>query len=82
MKQLIPIQARYLKKGDLIFDFNTRIAEEIDYLGKELDGRTKVITNIIIDYGIDSQKADNFKPNDEVFILIDTDSIPIKRVKQ
>lgn len=81
MKQLTPIQARFLKRGDLIFDFQTRVVEEIDYVGKECSTGTTTLANIHISYGINSEKADNLLPNDEVLILIDIDSIPIQRVK-
>lgn len=84
MKQLIKIEARLLKKGDLIFDYKHRDLQIIDYVGKEdKNGNytdiTSNIDNIYVDYGIESVSADNFKPNQEVTILIDTDTIKISK---
>ena len=84
MKQLIEIEAVYLQKGDLIFDFKSRNLTEIRYVSKETkNGTTHLgvgeIHNIHISYSEDWDGSDNFKPNEKVLILIDTQSIKIKK---
>ena len=82
MKQLVQIQARFLKKGDLIFCFKHRNLSRIHYVtqeGQEYE-RTVMITeleNIHVDYGQEATTSDNFHPNDYVYILLDTDTIKI-----
>lgn len=82
MKQLINIPAKFLQKGDFIFDYKTRVAEEVDYVAKETEGGKTDIKNIFVSYGLESMVADNFSPNDEVTILVDTNDIKIRLVQQ
>lgn len=83
MKQLIKIQAKFLKEGDLIFDFEKRDLQKVEYVLKEdKDGHSvretlRSVENIHVDYGEKAMSADNFKPTDEITILIDTDKLEI-----
>jgi hypothetical protein len=81
MKQLIQIRARFLKSNDLIFDYKSRKAQKVEYVSHEkASEKTPVITNIHVSYGMDCQVADNFEPDSEVIILIETDDIEIAEV--
>lgn len=80
MLQLIQIQAIHLRKGDKIFDFKTRKAHTIDYVGfinPKNDGCTSSVISVVVDYGIEALTSDSFEPHDKVLILIDTASIEI-----
>ena len=84
MKQLIQIPARFLKKDDLVFDFKHRDLQKIDYVGKEdkNGNHTEIVSNmhnIHVSYGVNSASADNFYPNDQVTIMIDTDNLKISK---
>jgi hypothetical protein len=74
MKQLVPIQARFLKEGDLIFCFEHRNLSRIHYVtqeGQEHE-RTGMITkleNIHVDYGQKATTSDNFHPNKIAFTV-------------
>lgn len=86
MKQLIEIEAIHLKKDDFIFDFKNRDATKIDYVHIEhesINGHRDLGEpyNVHISYGINCEYSDNFKPNQKVMILIDTDEI-LKKVKR
>ena len=76
-KQLVEIEARHLKSEDLIFDFKTRKVQKIDYVQADNYNSVNASENIFVSYGIESDVADNFKPNYKVLILIDTDEIEI-----
>lgn len=81
-KQLITIKARFLKSDDLIFDYKHRDLQKIEYVSKETSNGgmyngVGVISNIHVSYGQDCDYADNFTPDDDVMILIDTDELKI-----
>lgn len=81
MRQLIPIRARFLKSNDLIFDYKSRKAQKVEYVSHEkASEKTPAVTNIHVSYGMDCQVADNFEPDSEVIILIETDDIEIAEV--
>lgn len=81
MKQLIKIEARHLKPNDLIFDFKTRKVQKIDYVLLETESGDRYVNgfsklaNVHVCYGLESVVADNFMPDYEVLILIDTQKI-------
>ena len=80
MKQLVEIEAIYLKKEDFIFDFKNRNLTKIDYVHIEresINGYRDLGEpyNVNVSYGVDCDYSDNFKPNEKVLILIDTDNI-------
>ena len=84
VKQLINIKASSLRAGDLIFDYKHRDLQRIDYISKEdeignptFNQVSPKVTNIHVSYGEEAASADNFKPNNEVTILIDTDELNI-----
>lgn len=81
-KQLIEIQAVFLKAGDLIFDYKYRHLQKIEFVAKETaDGSRHCgigeLSNIHISYGLESNVADNFQPNCKVLILVDTDELDV-----
>lgn len=77
MKQLIEIKAKFLKSGDLIFDYKHRDLQKIEYVSLECPIGSTELNNIHVDYGFESMSADNFNPEQTVLILIDTDSLEI-----
>ena len=86
MKQLVEIEAIYLKKEDFIFDFKNRNLTKIDYVHIEresINGHRDLGEpyNVHVSYGVDCDYSDNFKPNEKVLILIDTDNI-LKKVNK
>lgn len=74
----LEISARRLKKGDIIFDLKHKIGERIDYIGFDDGNGLHEIDNVHISYGLEKDRADNFKPDDRVIILIDTSDIFIE----
>lgn len=81
-KQLIEIEARHLKSNDLIFDYETRKLQKIEYVSLEKSNGERYcglgeMTNVHISYGLECNVSDNFKPNDKVLILIDIEKIGI-----
>lgn len=75
-KQLILIDARFLKTGDLVFDYKHRDLQKVEYVGFDRDTHRN-IENVHVSYGMESISADNFKPKDQVTILLDTDALEI-----
>lgn len=75
-KQLILIEARFLKVGDLVFDYKHRDLVKVEYVGFDRDTHRN-IENVHVSYGIEALSADNFKPNAQVTILVDTDALEI-----
>lgn len=75
-KQLILIDARFLKEGDLVFDYKHRDLAKVEYVGFDRDTH-RDIENVHVSYGAEALSADNFKPKDQVTILIDTDALEI-----
>jgi len=80
-KQLIEINARYLKSEDLIFNFKTRRVQKIEYVQADNYNSVRGPDNIFVSYGLESNVADNFKPDSKVLILIDADKIQIAEQK-
>lgn len=87
MKQLIDIPVEFIQVGDLILDFKTRQLQEVKLVSLEdKNGVNKIyetsiypLENIFVDYGEDSNVADNFKIGDKVLILIDTEYLKITK---
>lgn len=78
MKQLIAIPAMFLKSNDLIFDYKSRKVQKIEYVSHEKQSeRALIVSNVHVSYGMECLVADNFKPDSEVMILIETDDIEI-----
>lgn len=75
-KQLILIDARFLKEGDLVFDYKYRDLAKVEYIGFDRDSHRN-IENVHVSYGMEALSADNFKPNSQVTILVDTDTLGI-----
>lgn len=76
MKQLIKIEARYLKIGDLVFDFKTRECKKvqlIQHIYKDEIMRDE-LKELYVDF---EDKGNYFPPNSSVLILIDTEQIEI-----
>lgn len=76
LNQLILIDARFLRAGDLIFDYKHRDLQKVEYVGFDRDMHMD-IENVHVSYGIEALSADNFKPKDQVTILVDTDALQI-----
>lgn len=79
-KQLIGIEARHLKSEDLIFDFRTRKVQRIEYVSFEKESGDRYcgigsMTNVHVSYGLECNVSDNFSPDYNVLILIETDDI-------
>jgi len=82
MKQLIEIKAIFLKHGDLIFDYKHRDLQKVEYVAFETENGgvytgLNDIENIHVSYGEKSMSGDNFKPDNRVIILIDTEKLEI-----
>jgi len=84
MKQLVETDARFLQNGDLIFDFRHRDLQKIEYVACENKNGENIkhsldttVVNVHISYGEDAASADNFKPDEKLFILIDTEALKI-----
>lgn len=88
MKQLIQIKARNLKVGDLIFDFNRRTLQKIQYIthedkiGNSWRYSSEQVINVHIDYGEEAMSADNFEPDDDLLILINLDELKILKPEE
>lgn len=84
MKQLIQIEAKYLRSGDLVFDLRHRNLQKIEYVFCENKSGENVkhaldttVVNVHIDYGEEAHGADNFEPNSILMILINTEELKI-----
>ncbi|WP_320034815.1 hypothetical protein [Halarcobacter sp.] len=83
MKQLIEIPAKFLKSGDLIFDFKHRDLQKVEYVfheaknGENCKNTMAPVHSIHVDYGEEAMSADNFKPETILMILIDTDKLEV-----
>ena len=84
MKQLIKIPAIFLKQHDLIFDYERRDLQRVDYVSIEDKNGTNKRTglmrepkNVHVSYGEEAMSADNFDPYQEVTIQIDNSVIPV-----
>jgi len=84
MKQLIKIPAIFLKKHDLVFDYERRDLQKVDYVSIEDEAGTNKRTGLMkapksvhVCYGEQAMSADNFEPYQEITIQIDNSAIPI-----
>ena len=81
MQQLIKIAARFLKANDLIFNYKHRDLVKVEYV--EIERNLKYqIENVHVSYGMEAVSVDNFKPDDEITILINTENLKITEPKE
>jgi hypothetical protein len=83
-KQLIKIQAKFIRSGDLIFDYKERVFHTVSSVYYTYRNNSQSISDmklVFISYGINSECGNNFVPNDIVSILLDIDNIEIMPIE-